>query len=92
MLIANARLPLVKRSFDNEKHNFFEFKKCFTITNKSLFTTQLIAPLPLILRVYTVKVMIMSRYHFGPNVTDRYIPLLTVTEFYRYLRYKRYRT
>ena len=53
--------------------------------------------------------MIMSRYRFGPYVTDRYRfranvtqryatlhqryrPLLTVTEFYRYLRYKRYRS
>ena len=25
------------------------------------------------------------------NVTDRYLPLPIVTEFYRYLRYKRYR-
>ena len=68
--------------------------------------------------LYTVKVMIMSRYRyrpvtvlgptlptvtvFGPtlpnvtqhdiNVTDRYCPLPIVIKFYRYLRYKRYRS
>ena len=37
----------------------------------------------------------MSRYRYryrdppSATVTERYRPLLTVTEFYRYLRYKR---
>jgi hypothetical protein len=31
----------------------------------------------------TVEVMIMSRYRFWANITQRYRPLLTATEFYR---------
>jgi hypothetical protein len=33
--------------------------------------------------------MIMSRYRYGYTVTERYQPLLIVTESNRYLRYQR---
>ncbi len=55
---------------------------------------------PYLFKAITVEVMILSRYRYSvnvthhrpplPTVTDRYRPLLTVTESYSYLRYKRF--
>ena len=41
---------------------------------------------------YRFEPYVTDRYRFRANVTQRYLPLLAVTEFYCYLRYKRYQS